>query len=141
MSMEEIEEMFEKKTDAYNKLMAEHAARKNVMKPMTLKLICRLAFPEPEYPEEVLDAQSSSSEEEVDKEAVIIEQKKQIEEAIEASREAFIVHSVKADLDHRVPLARPIIKKKMGIGLAALTKMKREQAVSVVDTETTAVET
>ena len=31
--------------------MAEHAAGKNRMRAMTLKLICRNAFPKPLYPE------------------------------------------------------------------------------------------
>ena len=81
MSLEQIEELFEKKTESYHAAIKEYTAQKSAMKPLTLKLICRHAYPQPEYPTEVMEAakenQSDSSSyqslDEADKEAIVIE--------------------------------------------------------------------
>ena len=113
--------------------MKEYTAQSAAMKPLTLKLICKHAYPKPEYPEgvELPDSDSSyESLDEADKEAIVVEQKKLVEDAYEESRKVFVTQSVKDQLDQKPkgePVARPIVKRKLGIGLAALVILKKEK--------------
>ena len=72
MSIEEIEAHFEKKTQAYNQLIEANRTRQDVMRSMTLRLICKHAYPKPQYPNEVMESSESESDD-FDKEAFVIE--------------------------------------------------------------------
>lgn len=56
---------------------------------------------------------------------MILEEKKRVEEAIEESKELFIHESCKVELDWQKERPRPIIQRKVGVGLAALVAMKK----------------
>ena len=93
------------------------------MRPMTLRLICKHAYPKPQYPDELEESEEDSDN--YDKEAVVIEQTSKVEDAIETSKELFIAKSCKVELDWQKPNPRPIIQRKVGVGLAALVAMKQ----------------
>ena len=92
---------------------------------MTLRLICKHAYPKPEYPDEAFE-ESEEDSDNYDKEAVVIEQTSKVEEAIETSKELFMTKSCKVELDWQKPRPRPIIQRKVGVGLAALVAMKQQ---------------
>ena len=56
MTLEMIEEKFEKQTKAYNQRIMKFM--KAEQRPLTLALICKYAFPKPRYSKQVLDAMS-----------------------------------------------------------------------------------
>ena len=141
MSLEEIEAMFDQKNVAFEKRLKEYFKIK--VQPLTLKLICKHAFlqkpknyqPEEEekqsepstqaetenIPDEVIptpvipkeDPVSDHEEGPEDNEAIIISEKKKIDDVLVNSKQNFLEKA-----------GRPIINRRLGVGLAAVIAAK-----------------
>lgn len=139
MSLEEIENLFDQKNITFEKRLKEYYKVK--VQPLTLKLICKHAFlqklkvqePEESEPstqatEEVPEAtpavpkedpESDHSEGLEDNEAIIISEKKKIDQVFEGSKKNFLEKA-----------GRPIINRRLGVGLAAIVAAKMAPKVA-----------
>ena len=136
MSLEEIENLFDQKNVQFEKRLKEYFKVK--VQPLTLKLICKHAFlqklkqPVQEESEPSTQAATedvpdmtpkpdleSDSDGPEDQEAIIISEKKKIDEVLDQSKQNFLEKA-----------GRPIINRRLGVGLAAVVAAKMAPKVA-----------
>ena len=138
MSLEEIEGMFDQKNQAFEKRLKEYFKVK--VQPLTLKLICKHAFLQkpkqaPQEPSEQESTQAATEDAEgqipvdttlvpapqdeeeddgpEDNEAIIINEKKKIDKVLVESQNHYVEKA-----------GRPIVHRRLGVGLAAVVAAK-----------------